>query len=292
MTNKQRKALGRGFGALLKAVEEKIPEDHSENIAQLEIDKIGLNPRQPRHEIDPEQLEELAQSIRMKGVIQPILVRPMSDGPNKYELVAGERRLRASRIAGYDKIPALIKPIKDKDLLEVALLENIQREDLSPIDEAKAYRELLEEYGYTQEVLAKRVGKNRSTIANLIRLLQLPESLQHDLAKNRISAGHARTLLRVTNEADQIKLRNKIVEDQISVRAAEVLVQVKKESTRKEPVQRIEPEILPQLSLNQDRLRDCFATKVLIKPQGEKGKIELEYYSQEDFNRLYALLIR
>ncbi|MBT3225530.1 MAG: ParB/RepB/Spo0J family partition protein [Deltaproteobacteria bacterium] len=292
MTNKQRKALGRGFGALLKAVEENNSEDNSANIAQLEIDKIGLNPKQPRQEMNTDRLEELAQSIRMKGVIQPILVRPGNDGPGSYELIAGERRLRASRIAGFDRIPAMIKPIKDKDLLELALLENIQRENLNALDEAKAYRALLEEHGYTQEDLAKRIGKNRSTIANLIRLLQLPESLQLDLAENRISAGHARTLLAVSDEAEQLKLRNKIVEDHISVREAELISQTEKESASPKPVKKSNPEISPQLVLNQDRLQDCFGTKVVIKPRGDKGKIELEYYSSEDFNRLYALLVK
>ena len=292
MTNKQRKALGRGFGALLKAVEENNSEDNSANIAQLEIDKIGLNPKQPRQEMNTDRLEELAQSIRMKGVIQPILVRPGNDGPGSYELIAGERRLRASRIAGFNRIPAMIKPIKDKDLLELALLENIQRENLNALDEAKAYRALLEEHGYTQEDLAKRIGKNRSTIANLIRLLQLPESLQLDLAENRISAGHARTLLAVSDEAEQLKLRNKIVEDHISVREAELISQTEKESASPKPVKKSNPEISPQLVLNQDRLQDCFGTKVVIKPRGDKGKIELEYYSSEDFNRLYALLVK
>ncbi len=292
MTSKQRKALGRGFGALLKAVEDKHSEDNSATIAQLEIDKISLNPKQPRQEMDMDRLEELAQSIRMKGVIQPILVRPASDGSDSYELIAGERRLRASRIAGFDRIPAMIKPIRDKDLLELALLENIQREDLNALDEAKAYRALLEEHGYTQEDLAKRIGKNRSTIANLIRLLQLPESLQLDLAENRISAGHARTLLAVTDEAEQLKLRNKIVEDHISVREAELLSQTEKRPANRKPLKQNDPDIAPQLILNQERLQDCFGTKVIIKSQGDKGKIELEYYSSEDFNRLYALLIK
>ncbi len=292
MTNKQRKALGRGFGALLKAVEDQNSDDNTANIAQLEIDKIGVNPKQPRQDMDMDRLEELAQSIRMKGVIQPILVRPGNDGTDTYELIAGERRLKASRIAGYDRIPAMIRPIKDKDLLELALLENIQRENLNALDEAKAYRDLLEEHGYTQEDLAKRIGKNRSTIANLIRLLQLPESLQLDLAENRISTGHARTLLAVSDEAEQLKLRDKIVEDRISVREAEALTQNDKESSKRKPVKKSDPDISHQLILNQERLQDCFRTKVSIKSRGEKGKIELEYYSIEDFNRLYALLIK
>jgi len=292
MTNKQRKALGRGFGALLKAVDDKQPVENSTNIAQLEIDKIGLNPVQPRLDIDGEKLEELAQSIRMKGVIQPILVRPKAGEANSYELVAGERRLKASRMAGFDKIPALIRPIKDKDLLETALIENIQRDNLNAIEEAKAYHKLLGDHGYTQEDLAKRIGKNRSTIANLIRLLKLPESIQADLAENRLSTGHARTLLSVTNERKQKQLRNRIVEDQISVREAEKLVKEDNESNAGKAAKKQEVEISPQLVLTQDRLRDYFATKVLIKPKGEKGKIELEYYSKEDFNRLFELLMK
>ena len=292
MTNKQRKALGRGFGALLKAVEDQNSDDNTADIAQLEIDKIGVNPKQPRQDMDMDRLEELAQSIRMKGVIQPILVRPGKDGSDSFELIAGERRLKASRIAGYDRIPAMIKPIKDKDLLELALLENIQREDLNALDEAKAYHALLEEHGYTQEDLAKRIGKNRSTIANLIRLLQLPKNLQQDLAENRISTGHARTLLAVSDEVEQLKLRDKIVEERISVREAEVLTQTDKMSSKRKPLKKSDPDMSSQLVLNQERLQDCFRTKVSIKSRGEKGKIELEYYSSEDFNRLYALLIK
>lgn len=292
MTNKQRKALGRGFGALLKAVDEKSSDADSTGIAQLDIDKIGLNPRQPRQEIDSSRLEELAQSIRIKGVIQPILVRPKNDTGNSYELVAGERRLRASKLAGFDKIPAVVKPIKDKDLLEIALIENIQRDDLNAIEEATAYQKLLEEHGYTQEDLAKRVGKNRSTIANLIRLLQLPDNLQTDLAEERISTGHARTLLSVSDEKKQACLRNRIVEDQISVREAEALAKSdgKISSDKGKAARKVK--MSSQLTLTQDRLRDHFATKVQIKPNGDKGKIEIEYYSKEDFNRLYDLLIK
>ncbi len=292
MTNKQRKALGRGFGALLKAVDDKNTEENSASVAQLEIDKIGMNPKQPRQEIDLGRLEELAQSIRIKGVIQPILVRPKKEGGNNYELVAGERRLKASKLAGFEKIPAVIKLVKDKDLLEIALIENIQRDDLNAIEEAKAYHKLLEEHGYTQEDLSKRVGKNRSTIANLIRLLQLPENLQRDLMENRISAGHARTLLTVEDTKKQTHLRNRIVEDQISVRETEALAKTENSVNDSKAAKNKKPMVSPQLALTQDRLRDHFATKVLIKPKGEKGKIELEYYSKEDFNRIYDLLVK
>lgn len=292
MTNKQRKALGRGFGALLKAVDDKDQETDSANIAQLDIEKIGLNPRQPRQDIDPVRLEELAQSIRIKGVIQPILVRPTGENGNAYELVAGERRLKASRLAGFDRIPAVIKPIKDKDLLEIALIENIQRDNLNALEEAKAYQQLLEEHGYTQEDLSKRIGKSRPTIANLIRLLGLPEGIQTDLAEGRLSPGHARTLLAVSDEKKRGQLRDRIVKDHISVRAAEELVKSDGKKPNKEKEVRRESKISSQMALTQDRLRDYFSTKVSIRPNGDKGKIELEYYSQEDFNRIFSLLIK
>ena len=288
MTAKQRKALGRGFGALLKTVDELNPSVQNNSLAQLRIDEIALNPRQPRQDIDPERLEDLAQSIRIKGVIQPILVRPKQGGDKDFELVAGERRLRASKLAGYDKIPAMVKRIEDRDLLEIALIENIQRDDLNPIDEARAYRELLEEHGYTQEDLAKRIGKNRTTIANLIRLLQLPEIIQQDLTNSDISTGHARSLLSLESPEEQLNVRDKIIQKKISVRETENLVRSKKKAKRSRPNQALSP----QMRLNQERLREHFATKVVIQPQGEKGKIEIEYYDKQDFNRLLSLLTK
>ena len=202
--------------------------------------------------------------------------------------MAGERRLRASKLAGYDKIPAMVKRIEDRDLLEIALIENIQRDDLNPIDEARAYRELLEEHGYTQEDLAKRIGKNRTTIANLIRLLQLPEIIQQDLTNSDISTGHARSLLSLESPEEQLNVRDKIIQKKISVRETENLVRSKKKAKRSRPNQALSP----QMRLNQERLREHFATKVVIQPQGEKGKIEIEYYDKQDFNRLLSLLTK
>jgi len=288
MSAKQRKALGRGFGALLQSVDELGPSAPTQGIAQLNIDEIALNPKQPRQELDPTKLEALAQSIRIKGVIHPILVRPKKNGDKDFELVAGERRMRASRLAGYDKIPAMVKPIKDRDILEIALIENIQRDDLNPIDEARAYRELLSEHGYTQEDLAKRIGKNRTTIANLIRLLQLPEAIQLDLATAKITTGHARSLLALESPEEQLKLRNRIVQKNMSVRETENHIRSKKKA---KPLKRNQT-LSPQMMLNQDRLREYFATKVVIHPKGEKGKIEIEYYDKQDFNRLLSLLTK
>ncbi len=293
MSSKERKALGRGFGALLNTVDNKqASETTSPETPQILLDEIGLNPRQPRQNIDPEKLEELAQSIKTKGVIQPILVRPLENEAKKYELVAGERRLRASKLAGFDKIPAVVKNIKDNELLEIALIENIQRDNLNPIDESKAYRDLLEEHGYTQENLATRVGKNRSTIANFIRLLQLPQQIQDDLVDGSLTTGHARALLSIEKEDDQLKMKDKIINENLSVREAEKQVKLLKEEAPKKPTKKEKKELTPQMNLNQDRLREAFKTKVQIKESGNRGKIEFEFYNAEDFNRLFGLLLK
>ncbi len=291
MTTKERKALGRGFGALLQTVEDTPADETKKEIPQIPIDEIAFNPKQPRLTIDNEKLEELSQSIKTKGVIQPILVRPQDNLGKKYELIAGERRLRASKLAGFDKIPAVIKSIKDDELLEIALIENIQRDNLNPIEESKAYRDLLEEHGYTQENLAKRVGKNRSTIANFIRLLQLPELIQKDLSEAKLSSGHARALLSLENEDEQIELRDQIIQKNLSVRETEEAVRTAKKPGLQKPASKKE-DITPQMALNQDRLRERLGTKVVIKSNGKKGRIEIEYYNADDFNRLFSQLLK
>lgn len=291
MTAKERKALGRGFGALLQTVEDPPPDETKKEVPQIPIEEIAFNPKQPRLTINNEKLEELSQSIKTKGVIQPILVRPQDNLGKKYELIAGERRLRASKLAGFDKIPAVIKSVKDDELLEIALIENIQRDNLNPIEESKAYRDLLEEHGYTQENLAKRVGKNRSTIANFIRLLQLPEVIQKDLSEAKFSTGHARALLSLENEDQQVELRDQIIQKNLSVRETEEAVRTAKHPAPQIPSPKKE-EITPQMALNQDRLRERLGTKVVIKSSGKKGKIEIEYYSAEDFNRLFSQLLK
>ncbi len=291
MTTKERKALGRGFGALLQSVDVSETDESPSEVPQISIDDVDFNPKQPRLTFDQEKLQELSQSIKTKGVIQPILVRLQENGGKKYELIAGERRLRASKLAGFDKIPAIIKSVKDDELLEIALIENIQRDNLNPIDESKAYRNLLEEHGYTQENLAKRVGKNRSTIANFIRLLQLPEVIQQDLSDTKISTGHARALLSLENEESQLLIRDQIVKNNLSVRETEDAVRASKQPSPQKPAKKKE-EMTPQMALNQDRLREKLGTKVTIKSSGEKGKIEIDYYNSEDFNRLFSQLLK
>ena len=292
MDVKERKALGRGFGALLKPAEEPVETEIDRGVSELPIEEIAFNPKQPRTDLDFEKLEELAQSIKIKGVLQPILVRQTNGQDKKFELIAGERRLRASKLAGFDRIPAFVKEINDEDLLEIALIENIQRDDLNPIEESLAYRNLLREHGYTQDELAKRVGKTRSVIANSIRLLQLPESIQEDSAADRISVGHARTLIALNCDEDREKLRDKICHENISVRETEELVRVLTQKSKPNPGKhQNRPRLDSQMTLNQERLCEQFGAKVTIKPNGQKGKIELEYYSLEDFHRIYSILL-
>lgn len=291
MSMNERKALGRGFGALLKSVDEPAKPEKKEGILEIEIGEIAFNPRQPREIINDDKLQELAQSIKTKGVIHPILIRPKENAEKQYELVAGERRLRASLLAGFDKIPALVKPIKDSELLEIALIENIQRDNLNPIEESRAYRDLLEEHGYTQENLAQRVGKNRSTIANFIRLLQLPGSIQEDLSLERLTTGHARALLSLEDVDSQLEIRDVVIKENLSVRETEEIVRANK-NPESPKVEKPKEELSAQMKMNQDRLRDQFGTKVQIKSKGEKGKIEIEYYNEEDFNRLYSMLLK
>ena len=290
MSENGRNALGRGFGALLKAVDTPV-SDSSSGVIQLPVDEVGANPNQPRLNFDTEKLEELSQSIKMKGVIQPIIVREVFEKPYQYELVAGERRLRATKLAGFDKIPAIVKAVKDSELRELALIENIQRSDLNPIEESLSYRDLITEHGYTQEDLAKRVGKNRSTIANMMRLLLLPEAIQNDISDNLLSVGHARSLLALNNAEAQGVISKKIQQQGLSVRDTEKLVrlEVNKKATDEKSEQPVG--LSPQMNLNQDRLRERFATKVIIKANKEKGKIEIDYYSAEDFNRIFALML-
>lgn len=271
-----KRRLGRGLSAL-------IPDaDDEDGAREVELGLIKPNPYQPRTEFDDQKLEELARSIEEHGVIQPIIVRKKDDG---YELVAGERRWRAAKKAGISKIPAIVKEYSDSQMLEIALLENLQREDLNPIEEATAYKQLIEDLGITQEALSKRIGKSRSVIANSIRLLNLPEEIQNLLAKGKITTGHARALLSLDNEKEQKQMAQKILEKDLTVREIERLVKKpKKQNKRKERTN-------PLITHLEDRLKQFFGTKVKVRSGKNKGKIEIEYYSEEDLERILELVM-
>jgi ParB family chromosome partitioning protein len=284
--------LGRGVGALLPEVERQ-----DDRFFMCDIDKISPNPHQPRSFFDEVKLEQLAASIREKGVIQPLLVT-RGQG-NRFVLIAGERRLRAAKLAGRDEVPVVVmEPGSDNEGLELALIENIQRHDLNPIEEAVAYARLVEEFHLTQEEVAQKVGKQRSTITNVLRLLGLPPSLQDDVAQGVISEGHARVLLRIKDQPEQLQtIRNAIIAEELSVRATERLC-LKKPRTANPPppeaatapqAETLAPSYCATL-VNQ--LTNQLHTKVRIVQQGNRGKLEIEFYSSDDLDRLVGLLAR
>lgn len=280
-----RKALGRGLGALLasdRTIE--LPEP-----GELEIDSIVPGPMQPRTQFDDESLRHLAESIKSHGIVQPVLVRRVGD---HYELVAGERRWRAAKLAGLRAIPAVVKEIADKDLLEVALIENVQREDLNPIEEAQAYSKLIETVGLTQEALAERVGRDRSYITNYLRLLKLPEDIQQLVRQKRISTGHARTLLALQHADLQRLVARQIIANDLSVRATEDIVRKRTErasAPRRAPVSAT---VDPNVRAAESKLRRALGTQVRILEDGTgAGKVEISYFNRQDLDRLYTLIM-
>lgn len=279
------KRLGRGLEALIPQVTE---EDASrkESLGDIEVSMVQFNPFQPRLDFSRTQLNELKQSILENGVIQPITVRVVGD---RYELIAGERRLRAVQELGFARIPAYIMNVTSEDqMLELALVENIQREDLNPIDLAKAYQRLQKEYGMTQEDVAKKVGKDRATVANVIRLLKLPQRVQESIRNEEISMGHARALMGLQDPAEQVKMWKLIIKKNWSVRKVEESVRersdikVKKQS----PIYKKDP----QLSEIEDQLRLIFGTQVRVRTSGKGGKVEIVYYSAGDLERIIDLM--
>ncbi|WP_457573599.1 ParB/RepB/Spo0J family partition protein [Desulfolithobacter sp.] len=284
--------LGRGVEALLS--DDPFPEDE-DKFFLCDIDKIEPNPNQPRKYFDEEKLEELAESIRERGVIQPLLVSPGKG--NRYILIAGERRLRAARMAGEDEVPVVVMDSgTDNESLELALIENIQRHDLNPIEEATAYARLIEEFDLTQDEVARKVGRKRSTITNVLRLLKLPESIQLDVAQGVLSEGHARVLLRIKDDPEKLQeVRNRIVAEKLSVRESEKICRQKKarkaaRSTPSKPRQ--SGDELPQTYCKAlaTQLTNHLNTKVRIIQNGTRGKLEIEYYSSDDLDRLVSML--
>jgi ParB family chromosome partitioning protein len=286
-----RKALGRGLSALL-GEDSTSQTDNNEGFIEIDIDLITPNAEQPRTRFTEVALDELAQSIKVNGVVQPILVRKKGNG---YELVAGERRWRASQSAGLTKIPAVVKDISDDKILELALVENIQRQELNAIEEAKAYKKLIETIGLTQEMVADRVGKERTFITSYLRLLKLPDDIQDLVSEEKISVGHARALLMSDSADVQRRLARSIIEMSLSVREAEKAVKRvnRGESEVVEKKQVIKPKEDPNLKAAETKLRRKYSTQIRIVPDGRGtgGKIEFEYYGQEDLDRIYQMLL-
>ena len=286
----RRKALGKGLSVLLPSrapeAAEASPAISHEQTNQLPIAQIKPNPLQPRTVFDPERLQELADSIKANGIVQPLIVRRQGD---HYELIAGERRLRAAKLAGLEEVPVVVQDYADDQLLELALVENIQREDLNPIETAEAFSRLNTEMNLSHEEIATRTGKDRTTITNLIRLLRLPDVVQLLLAERRLSMGHARALLGLATEEQQIDLGRRAAEQGYSVRQVERFVQV-----ANEPPKPTEPETPqdPNVKAAVSELEAALGTRVRISAKSDqRGRIEIEYYSQDELNRLYELLI-
>jgi ParB family chromosome partitioning protein len=283
--------VGSGLDALLGAIAES--ENSPAGAAdEIRIDLIAPNPHQPRRHFDEESLKGLAQSIKENGVLQPILLE--KNGSNSYRIIAGERRYRASRIAGLSTIPAIVRDFSDEERMEIALLENIQREDLRPIEEAQAYSELMHLLGLNQQELADRLGKSRSAVANSLRLLKLPRLLQEATDNNIISAGHARALLAVSNPVVQKELYDEIVAQGLSVRQTENLAAglYKAGAAAKNPAAGgvSSAKRQPAQTELETALTERFGTKVVMKGSERQGKIEISYYSEEDLERLLTLL--
>ncbi|WP_462327571.1 ParB/RepB/Spo0J family partition protein [Desulfobaculum sp.] len=291
------RGLGRGLDALLSGFQEDM---EAPEVVLVPITKIRANPNQPRREFEDDALEELAASIQANGVLQPVLVRPIDEeGQHMYELVAGERRWRASQIVDLTDIPAIIKRISDEESLAIALIENLQREDLNPIEEALGLKRLQDEFDLTQDDLAKKVGKSRPAIANLLRLIQLPQAIQTDIQKGLMSGGHGRSLLAITDEDAQEALRQRILDEGLSVRECEAIAAYFKRTghlpeatgTPKAKGKKGQPkEVLPVITELNTKLKETLNLKVNISGDTEKGRLTVSYSDQEEFLSLMQRL--
>jgi ParB family transcriptional regulator, chromosome partitioning protein len=283
-----RKALGRGLGALLPTRPPSAPlPTREEDNRHISIDLIDANPLQPRHSFQAQRLEELAQSIRVNGIIQPLVVRRVGE---RYQLVAGERRWRAAKLAEVQEVPAVVREIPDERLLEITLIENIQREDLNPMETATAFDRMMRELALTPEQVGRRTGKDRTTIVNLIRLLQLPDDLQQLVAERRLSAGHARCLLSLPTVDLQREAAERSVAQGWSVRQLERTTQRMIEGRKPKHVDEVETD--PNVKAAIHEMERVLGTKVrIIEKAQQKGRIEIEYYSPEDLDRIYGVIV-
>lgn len=281
--NKNR--LGRGLDSLIGGADALVTDQ--DQILHIQLDLIRPNPYQPRKEFNEEGIQELAQSIKEHGVIQPIIVKKTVRG---YVLIAGERRLRASKLAGIEKIPAVEKDLNDRQMREIALIENLQREDLNPIEIADAYDKLIKELNYTQEQLSKRVGKSRPQIANFLRLLQLPDAIKDFVSRGTLSYGHARTLLGLDNKEYQVTLANRIIIEKLSVRETEEIVQNLANVSRETKLKKKKKIVNPEVDRIERQLEEIFGTGVKIVEGKKKGKIEIDFFSNDDLERILSII--
>jgi ParB family chromosome partitioning protein len=284
----QRKALGRGLSALLGTPTPEAIE--SEKLREIDIDRIVPNTQQPRKHFNEDALNELADSIRTHGLIQPVVVRALPE--NLYELIAGERRWRAAQRAGLMRLPALVREPGEDSSLEIALIENLQREDLNPIEEAQAYEKLIVEYGLTQEEVARRVGKSRVTITNMLRLLRLPAEVQQWIGEDRLTTGHAKALLSLSDLGSILDAARKIIQGSYSVRQAEMLVSRYGQNGAKDTPNGEAEVVDPNVKAAIHTLEQALGTKVTIQESRGRGRIELHFFSSDEMHRLYEGLMK
>jgi ParB family chromosome partitioning protein len=281
--------LGKGLSALIPTITDLKETENS--ITDIEVSAIIPNTYQPRRVFDDEKLHELAASIKEHGVVQPVVVRQLNNG--KYELVVGERRWRACRLLQLQKIPAVIKEYSEEQMMEIALVENIQRQDLNPLEEAQAYQKLLTDFNYTQEQVAQKVSKSRSFVANMVRLLNLAQPVLERLSAGDLTIGHARPLLAVEEPQEQIKAAEAIIANKMTVREAENYVKALNENKgKKKSISKKKSRLSPDLIDLETKLRERCGTKVLIKANGHKGKIEIDYYNNDDLNRILSYFFK
>ena len=288
----ERRGLGRGLGALIPTSPSVPGTPAASGPLQVALDDIAPNPHQPRRSIDARELEELAASIREHGLLQPLVVAPLSpDAPGagaRYQLIAGERRLQAARMAGLTQVPVVIKDVTSRELLELALVENIQRADLNALEEAAAYQQLVQEFGLTQEEVARRVGRSRTTITNALRLLRLPEEIKEALRSGRISEGHARAILGLEDAADQLAVLRAVEKRALSVRQTEELVR-RLASATQAPAEAPQPS--PQTRALEDAFRTALGTRVTLSRGERGGRLVVYFYSDEELQSIYERIV-
>ncbi len=282
----RKRALGRGLEALIPPRADR----ESGGVRQVPVTSVVPNPHQPRQRMDPESLAELAASIKEHGVLQPLIVSTLPGDPPRYQLIAGERRLEAARLAGLDVVPVIVKEVTPEQMLELALVENIQRADLNPLEEAAAYRQLVEEFGLTQQEIAERVGKNRVSVANALRLLRLPDFVQSVLAGGQISEGHARALLGLEDDLEAMRLAlKKVIGERLSVRQTEELVRRLRAAP---PSPKATRTVSPETRALEQEFARALGTKVSLARSKKGGRLTIHFYSEEELQKLYEILVQ